>query len=542
MEKSQNSRRTAVIAAAALLVVAIIGGVYFVGQDGTEAPAPQTVAERAPAGQPSPAVTDDEPVPDVAPAAGTPRPEITQPPAGDAPEPTATAESPAPTTETVAAATAPETAPPADSPAADTDQPARAMIEDAREPAQANPAAAETATRPAEDPATTGNAAPTTVDAADVAEPAAQAAPTPAASPATAGDSQPSDDIADAVETVGAVTAALIDSPEGAQDRPRAETPGASADLAEPVDVAALNPALDRAEPVVRQRAPAAVPDDRLAPSFDVVTVSPTGQAVIAGRAEPGAEVTITDGDREIGTVTADNRGEFVLIPDEPLDPGAREIGLVARDSEGVTLESRDVVVLSVPEGERLTPASMAGPADSTLAVLMPRDDSGPRRLLQRAEPEIGLVAAKGLSLDIVSYDTTGQVDFSGQGQPGSSIAAYINNRFIGTATVTADGTWRLVPREIIVPGLYTLRLDQVDAAGTVISRLETPFSMAEFETPETGDGLVVVQPGNSLWRIARRIYGRGIEYTMIYGANTDQIRDPHLIYPGQIFVVPTGG
>ena len=49
----------------------------------------------------------------------------------------------------------------------------------------------------------------------------------------------------------------------------------------------------------------------------------------------------------------------------------------------------------------------------------------------------------------------------------------------------------------------------------------------------------VIVQPGNSLWRIARRTYGQGLQYTVIYEANKDRIGDPNLIYPGQIFTVP---
>ncbi len=49
----------------------------------------------------------------------------------------------------------------------------------------------------------------------------------------------------------------------------------------------------------------------------------------------------------------------------------------------------------------------------------------------------------------------------------------------------------------------------------------------------------VVVQPGNSLWRIARRSYGSGWDYTVIYEANREQIRNPDLIYPGQVFALP---
>lgn len=44
---------------------------------------------------------------------------------------------------------------------------------------------------------------------------------------------------------------------------------------------------------------------------------------------------------------------------------------------------------------------------------------------------------------------------------------------------------------------------------------------------------------GDSLWRISRKVFGHGIRYTLIYEANADQIRDPSLIYPGQVFVLP---
>ena len=53
-------------------------------------------------------------------------------------------------------------------------------------------------------------------------------------------------------------------------------------------------------------------------------------EKIRAGRAEPGAEVTILDGETELGTTTANESGEFVFLPDEPLTPGAHELGLSA--------------------------------------------------------------------------------------------------------------------------------------------------------------------------------------------------------------------
>jgi nucleoid-associated protein YgaU len=51
----------------------------------------------------------------------------------------------------------------------------------------------------------------------------------------------------------------------------------------------------------------------------------------------------------------------------------------------------------------------------------------------------------------------------------------------------------------------------------------------------------VIIRRGDNLWTISRRTYGRGIRYTTIYTANKNQIRNPHRIYPGQVFMLPVG-
>ena len=95
------------------------------------------------------------------------------------------------------------------------------------------------------------------------------------------------------------------------------------------------------------------------------------------------------------------------------------------------------------------------------------------------------------------------------------------------------------MPRTPIVPGTYTLRADQSGPDDKVTARAEIPFSRAEIVPDLVPGSFVVVQPGNSLWRLARRTYGHGTTYTLIYEANKDHIRDPDMIFPGQIFQLP---
>ncbi|MEL6964495.1 MAG: LysM peptidoglycan-binding domain-containing protein, partial [Pseudomonadota bacterium] len=81
-----------------------------------------------------------------------------------------------------------------------------------------------------------------------------------------------------------------------------------------------------------------------------------------------------------------------------------------------------------------------------------------------------------------------------------------------------------------------------IDATGQSVARLETPLTRVA-QPPVQGAAkvdYVVVQPGNSLWRIARRLSGDGFNYVYIFEANEAQIRDPDVIYPGQVFEVPS--
>lgn len=49
----------------------------------------------------------------------------------------------------------------------------------------------------------------------------------------------------------------------------------------------------------------------------------------------------------------------------------------------------------------------------------------------------------------------------------------------------------------------------------------------------------ITVQPGFTLWAIAEANFGDGVRYVQVFEANRDKIRDPNLIYPGQVFTVP---
>ena len=151
------------------------------------------------------------------------------------------------------------------------------------------------------------------------------------------------------------------------------------------------------------------------------------------------------------------------------------------------------------------------------------------------------------LALDSIAYDPLGNVILSGRSNPDGLVRFYVNNEAISAAKTDDTGYWETDLSDVI-PGTYTLRIDELGSRGNGVSRLESPFKREDREklaaliAPSSSPvriNIVTVQPGNTLWAIARKRYGDGLLYVRVFEANRDKIKDPDLIYPGQLFDLP---
>ena len=311
-----------------------------------------------------------------------------------------------------------------------------------------------------------------------------------------------------------------------------AASPAASAPpppAASPAPAPTAPPPAAKAAPPAAEAKPAPT-ESVMAPSFDVARIGADGRAVIAGRATPGAKIVLLDGGKEIARGEADARGEWVVLAqDPPLAPGPHELRVVQHVEGHAPVTSEQVVVAVVP-----TPADNASKKEDTLVMISP--PSGPATLLQ--PPSAGGVPKSGdLQVSTMDYDERGQTTITGKAAPGATVRAYLDDKPVAEAKAGADGHWRLAPPDPIDAGDHRLRVDRLTPDGKPTARLELKF---ERQKTEPGDNrrLHVVR-GDNLWNIARAHYGEGFRYTMIFDANKDQIRDPNLIYPGQVFSLP---
>lgn len=262
-------------------------------------------------------------------------------------------------------------------------------------------------------------------------------------------------------------------------------------------------------------------------PTFDIVRVDANGQAVIAGRGVRKADLSILANGKEIASEKINDDGEWATYVETPLDEGAQELSLVMTLPNGEVRKSKQVVVITVPSRLGEKPLVVLGEPGKASRILQSPADSDPMIL----------------AVDVIDYDDEGGIMLSGRAMPNTDLRIYVDNKPSGDTTADDKGVWSFYPDKPIMTGRHKLRVDQLAPDGRVIARVEVPFERAEpadiMDIVSRGGGRIVVQPGNSLWRIARRVYGSGYEYTIIYDANQGQIQDPNMIYPGQLFDIP---
>ncbi|GAB0113255.1 LysM peptidoglycan-binding domain-containing protein [Acidisoma sp. C75] len=275
------------------------------------------------------------------------------------------------------------------------------------------------------------------------------------------------------------------------------------------------------------------------APNIDVVRVDKDGNLVMAGRAKPGETLAIHNGQQALGTVTADAEGQWVFLPETPLSPGAHQLTVAAPGVPATDKEDSTEVLLGLPKAG-------AGATSATATVPGQTLESGPLVVLSQGTAPPRLLATPPgstpgpVGLDIVQYGEQGQIRFTGHAKPGSTVRLYVDNKPVGEAKANPQGQWSLTPKAALAPGVHALRTDELAAGGRVEARSEVPFARADLAAALKA-GQDIVQPGDCLWTIARHSYGHGIAYTAIFQANRSQIRDPDLIYPGQVLTVPPG-
>jgi len=387
-----------------------------------------------------------------------------------------------------------------------------------------------------------------------------------------------------AVAVAAAGVALFIGINRPVQEPPANALMSESARPAPPVAAAPTQPPVQQAAPLASAQqqakdlataltpAPPATGDGAV-PEFDIVHIEPTGEAVVAGRAAPGTVIELLRNGEAHDRVMVDQSGQFAMVP-RPLPKGTYELTLRSTQADGKqTTSKQSVAVVLEPSSDQPTVALMT-PDKPTLVM--------PQASAPASAAEITT------AVEAVDIEPNGKVHVSGHAHPGAEVRLYLNDSFVTSVTAGPDGHLAVTINEGVAPGKYRVRLDELASkSGAVRARAEVPLNVpdrmttasispssvstaapqsaapqnAATQAPQqlaassstasadkTAPAAEVVVPkvttmtvvrGDSLWRLSRNSLGSGERYALIFKANKQQIRNPNLIYPGQILVVP---
>lgn len=388
-------------------------------------------------------------------------------------------------------------------------------------------------------------------------------------------------------------------------------------------------------------------------PRLGLVRAEPDGSLVIAGSAEPGAEVEIYANGVLLDTAVAESSGDWVLIPDAPLPPGGVEIAVGVPATGQFGKQSVVVVIQDDLTTEPLVVASTPGQASDILQGLEvpqePMEVASAEPVVEPVAEPAAPIALAPPTIDAIEVDGDRNY-FAGSGANGATVRLYIDSGFIADAIV-AGGRWLIetpqnyltlpsqrVRIDMLRPGtaevaaraevnfeldMPTIEAEQPVAVATAPATeiqptdainqaaadnassalasapqidVTTPAAQSQMEvaavaepasepapvskpsaptppavmtkteqqtdvasalatdnaTPEVptltavsvGDqrfasGKAIIRQGDNLWSIASRVYGSGYRFITIYRANREQILNPDLIFPGQVFDLP---
>lgn len=325
-----------------------------------------------------------------------------------------------------------------------------------------------------------------------VAKPAEPATPEPQKPAETAATAPPQP-----AEPAAAAKPSAPDTPAAAPAEPEEK----------PAEVAVAKP-----EPV--QSTPAPAPDLRV----EVKAIEIEGNKVfVAGVATPKKPVRAYANELMLGEARSSETGEFLIeaLVDLPVGDYIVRADLLADDGDKVLMraqvpfrrEAGEAVAAVAPEPK---PAAPSAPA-------------------QQPAP-----ATSGASTEPPAQATTpapAQATTPAPAQATTPAPAQSAAQPAGAAETASS------------PAVSAVTQPSAEAAAEPSAK---PEQQASAEPPsvtaaplQSVDGAVIIRRGDTLWRISRRVYGRGVRYSTIYLANQSQISDPDRIWPGQVFSVP---
>jgi len=283
---------------------------------------------------------------------------------------------------------------------------------------------------------------------------------------------------------------------------------------------------------------------DQNIPKVDIIKVEPDGSFVIAGVGKPRSEILILEKGKIIESAKVDKSGTWAIISNKQLSSGDNLIVIDQHNQDGTHSLSREIYVTKIDKKNKSKP----------MVVAIPNQDGGKIQIIQKpsklnnSKKEKTLIVPivnklnlplKTFRVDSIFFNELGNVAIQGKANFGSYIDLYIDNIIIKKLSISSEPEWKFNSLKVFDFGHHRLKVILRSRDNNVLKKIELPFMRVKIPEGMLPEDYVIIKPGDMLWSISYRIYGNPFKYVEIYNENKDQISNPDLIFPGQIFALP---
>ena len=282
--------------------------------------------------------------------------------------------------------------------------------------------------------------------------------------------------------------------------------------------------------------------EKELFPEIDIIKVSPDGSFVIAGKGQPNSNINISNKGNLIDSSIVDSDGNWVVVSKENLKTGDNLISIDQINNNGLVLRHKQLFITKIDEHKKDQPLIISVPNKNGENINIIQQQSEKQKIYK---VEDDLVIQKKIksnkkifNVKTIFFNENGFVSIQGKVNFGKKIELYINKKIMETIKIE-NSKWQYNSDKIIDYGLHDLLVVLKSDKDEILDKITLPFMRIEMPYNDVPENFILIKPGDMLWTIAYRLYGDPFKYIQIFEENKDQITNPDLIFPGQLFSIP---
>ena len=274
---------------------------------------------------------------------------------------------------------------------------------------------------------------------------------------------------------------------------------------------------------------------------LEVVRARPDGSLVIAGKGLPNSKIEIISNSEVIAVTKSDKIGDFVAVPQKQLKGGEYLLSFRQTTEDNKVVIAKKSVAINVTGKEDDVPIVAIIDSQGRLGakvIQAPGLKKSERNLKEDDKINIEFTKKPQIKILAITHDSkVGQLVLSGTAHNGVQVNAGFTGKET-SSTKIINGEWTLSIPGKLIAGKQKVFAVLLGKNGKVLSENSIVINGKSIENAN-GKTLIIVQKGDALWNIAFQRLGLGNRYIDIVELNKDKIKNPDLIYPKQLFIIP---